>query len=64
MINESSDDTSSDDPTPTDDTQGGSVNLNDMTKAELVEYAETLGITLDMSMTKAEMIAAIEEAGQ
>ena len=35
-----------------------------MTKAELVEYAETLGITLDMSMTKAEMIEAIEEAGQ
>lgn len=40
--------------------QGGSVNLGDMTKAELVDYASGQGIDLNMKMTKADMIAEIE----
>ena len=43
-----------------DDKEAGSINLNSMTKAELIEYAEGLGLTLTNSMTKAEMIEAIE----
>ena len=33
-----------------------------MTKAQLVEYAQGIGIELDMSMTKAEMIEILEGA--
>lgn len=40
--------------------QGGSVNLGNMTKAELVDYASGQGIDLNMKMTKADMIAEIE----
>lgn len=32
----------------------------EMTKAELIEEGKALGITLDMKLTKAEMIASIE----
>ena len=43
--------------------QGDDVDLNSMTKAELLAYAEENGITgLSDSMTKDEIIAAIEEA--
>lgn len=43
-----------------EDEQGGSVNLGNMTKAELVDYASGQGIDLNMKMTKADMIAEIE----
>lgn len=43
-----------------EDEQSGSVNLGDMTKAELVDYASGQGIDLNMKMTKADMIAEIE----
>jgi len=33
-----------------------------MTKAELIEYGATLGLTLSNSSTKAELIEAIETA--
>lgn len=43
-------------------TEPESVDLNSMTKAQLLAYAEELGIEgLSDSMTKAEIIAAIEE---
>lgn len=42
------------------DKEGGSVNLNELTKAELVDYAAGQGIDLNMKMTKADMIAEIE----
>ena len=42
------------------DEEGGSVNLNELTKAELVDYAAGQGIDLNMRMTKADMIAEIE----
>ena len=42
------------------DEEGGSVNLNELTKAELVDYAAGQGIDLNMKMTKADMIAEIE----
>lgn len=38
----------------------GSVNLGELTKAELVDYAVGQGIDLNMKMTKADMIAKIE----
>lgn len=39
------------------------VDLNNMTKAELVEYADGLGISgLNTQMLKADIIAAIKEA--
>lgn len=41
---------------------GGEADLEAMTIAELVEYAAGLGIELSMTMTKAEMIEAIEGA--
>lgn len=43
-----------------EDEDSGSVNLEDLTKAELVNYAAGQGIVLDMKMTKAGMIAEIE----
>lgn len=43
-----------------EDEEGGSVNLGNMTKAELVDYASGQGIDLNMKMTKADMIAEIE----
>lgn len=43
-----------------EDEEGGSVNLEDLTKAELVDYAAGQGIDLNMRMTKADMIAEIE----
>lgn len=43
-----------------EDEEVGSVNLEDLTKAELVDYAAGQGIDLDMKMTKADMIAEIE----
>lgn len=42
------------------DEEGGSVNLNELTKAELIDYADGQGIDLNMKMTKADMIAEIE----
>lgn len=42
------------------DEESGSVNLNELTKAELVDYAAGQGIDLNMRMTKADMIAEIE----
>lgn len=42
------------------DEEGGSVNLNELTKAELMDYAAGQGIDLNMKMTKADMIAKIE----
>lgn len=36
--------------------------LSSMTKAQLIEYAESIGIELDMSMTKAEMLEVLEGA--
>lgn len=36
--------------------------LSSMTKAQLVEYAEGIGIELDMAMTKAEMLEILEGA--
>ena len=42
------------------DEESGSVNLNELTKAELVDYANGQGIDLNMKMTKADMIAEIE----
>lgn len=43
-----------------EDEESGSVNLGDMTKAELLDYASGQGIDLNMKMTKADMIAEIE----
>ena len=42
------------------DEESGSVNLNELTKAELIDYADGQGIDLNMKMTKADMIAEIE----
>lgn len=42
------------------DEEGGSVNLNELTKAELIDYAAGQGVDLNMKMTKADMIAKIE----
>lgn len=42
------------------DEEGGSLNLNELTKAELIDYADGQGIDLNMRMTKADMIAEIE----
>lgn len=42
------------------DEESGSVNLNELTKAELIDYADGQGIDLNMRMTKADMIAEIE----
>lgn len=42
------------------DEESGSVNLNELTKAELIDYANGQGIDLNMKMTKADMIAEIE----
>lgn len=47
-------------PEAPEDEEGGSVNLEDLTKAELVDYATGQGIDLNMKMTKADMIAEIE----
>ena len=33
-----------------------------MTKAQLIEYAESIGVTVSSSMTKAQIIEAIEAA--
>jgi len=38
-----------------------SADLSSMTKSQLVEWAEDMGIELDMSMTKSEMIELLEE---
>lgn len=42
------------------DEEEGSVNLEKLTKAELIDYAAGQGIDLNMRMTKADMIAEIE----
>lgn len=42
---------------------GGTVNLEDMTKSELIDYADGQGIDLNMRMTKAAMIEEIEAEG-
>ena len=42
--------------------QGEGVDLDKLTKAELIAYAETKGITVDPSATKAVIIAAIKGA--
>lgn len=42
------------------DEEGGSLNLNELTKAELIDYAAGQGVDLNMKMTKADMIAKIE----
>lgn len=46
--------------TDTIDEEGGSINLEELTKAELMEHAAGQGIKLNMRMTKANMIAKIE----
>lgn len=46
--------------TDTIDEEGGSINLKELTKAELMDYAAGQGIKLNMRMTKANMIAKIE----
>lgn len=53
--------------TSTDVPAGGQVeetaNLQEMSKAQLVEYGkEQLGLSLDINKTKANLLAAIEEA--
>lgn len=40
--------------------EGGSVNLEKLTKAQLVEYAAGQGVDLNTNMTKKDMIAKIE----
>lgn len=42
------------------DEESGSVKLEEMTKAELVDYAAGQGVDLNMRMTKSQMIAEIE----
>jgi len=42
--------------------QGPGVDLDKMTKAELIAHAETEGITVDPSATKAVILAAIKSA--
>lgn len=36
-------------------------NLEDMTKAQLVEYGQSIGIELNMRMTKTEMLERLGE---
>lgn len=36
--------------------------LEDMTKAELIEYAESIGVEVDKRANKADIVKAIEEA--
>ena len=43
-----------------EDEEGGSVNLEELTKTQLMEYADGQGIELSMNMTKNEMISKIE----
>ena len=43
-----------------EDEDSGSVNLKELTKAELVDYAAGQGIDLNMKMTKADMITELE----
>lgn len=47
------------DPGDPDDEEAGSVNLERLTKAELIDYAAGHGIDLNMRMTKSNMIAEI-----
>ena len=47
-------------PDAPEDEEGGSVNLKELTKAEILDYAAGQGIDLNMKMTKADMIAEIE----
>ena len=42
--------------------EGSKADLQRMKKADLIEHATTLGLTLDAALTNAEMIAAIETA--
>lgn len=42
------------------DEEGGSVNLESLTKAELIDYAAGQGVALNMKMTKADMLSRIE----
>lgn len=46
--------------TDTINEEGGSINLEKLTKAELVQHAAGQGIELNMRMTKVNMIAKIE----
>ena len=39
----------------------GEVDLNSMTKSQLVEYGEEQGVILKMSMTKSTMIETLNE---
>tara|TARA_R100001440_G_scaffold72823_1_gene96936 strand:- start:94 stop:393 length:300 start_codon:yes stop_codon:yes gene_type:complete len=39
-----------------------SVNLTEMTKSQLVEYATSIGLSLDMSLNKQTLITQIEES--
>lgn len=41
------------------DEEEGSINLEKLTKAELIDYADSQGIDLNMRMTKSDMIAKI-----
>lgn len=41
------------------DEEEGSINLEKLTKAELIDYADGQGIDLNMRMTKSDMIAKI-----
>ena len=46
--------------TDTINEEGGSINLEKLTKVELVQHAASQGIELNMRMTKVNMIAKIE----
>jgi len=39
-----------------------SVNLTEMTKSQLVEYAASIGLSLDMSLNKQTLITQIQES--
>lgn len=47
-------------PDEPEDEEGGSVNLENLTKSELIDYAAGQGIDLNMRMTKQSMISEIE----
>jgi hypothetical protein len=47
---------------PTGDSSNGEPTLDSMTKAQLLEHAQGLGLDVDESMTKADIKAEIENA--
>ena len=47
---------------PEEESEAPAVDLSSMTKAELIAYAEELGLTVSSSMTKAQIIEVIQNA--